>query len=67
MNPRTDTSMTARRKRPSEVMPQVRMRWGLLSRIPQWHTFDGKRSRVTPSWAAHDDEREFVRPPSSSA
>jgi len=66
MSRRTDNSIPRRRKRPSEVMPHVRMKWGLSSRLPRWHTFDGRRSRVTPSWAAHDG-REFVRTPSFSA
>jgi hypothetical protein len=35
MNIRNGASVTARRNRPFEIMPRVRMRWGLSSRLPR--------------------------------
>src|SRR5687768_4798951 len=32
---------------------------GLSSRLPRWQTFDGRRSRLTPSWVVRND-REVV-------
>src|SRR5688572_23729276 len=52
MRPRTGASLTRRRTGPGETMPGV-MRLGVPSRLPRWQAFEGRRPRVTPSWAAH--------------
>ena len=59
MKRRANLSMGRRQNSRSNIEREVRITWGLLSRLPRWRTFDGRRSRIAPAWAAIT-EREIV-------
>ena len=41
---------------PAEAIPHAPVSWGLSSRLPRCHMFDGRQSRLTPHWAIHDEK-----------
>jgi hypothetical protein len=42
---------SARRQHTGNKTQRKPVKWGLASRLPEWHAFDGRRSRIAPTWA----------------
>src|SRR6266581_455904 len=60
MSRRIDIFIGLRQEPGRDTDRNVRMTWGLSSRLPRWRMFDGRQSRVAPLWAT-TNRREIAR------
>jgi hypothetical protein len=51
MRPHIAVSLPRRQNPRTDIARDARIAWGLSSRLPRWRSFDGRRSRVAPTWA----------------